>query len=307
LGWHYSAAFLPFLILSSIEGYNNLISTFKITEERKLKIANKILLVGILSALTLTFLLFPVNVELHKVSEHDRKASNALNWLKSESPQTSILTQYDIFPHVSNNLNSYVIPPPFTAFERNYYFEYVASLFERNTNFIVIDVNPDIKTDSHYLTNIAAFKNIYDDKKFGLLASIDGVLIYKFNYEGDLIDFDPFTITRDIKNKIDRDTRILTQHLPPGTYNLEVVARIPNRNIEKAVTIEIRQNGTLLKYKNISGGKFDSTETFQTFNIQFSIDTPSIPIEFWITNLSIQTEFYMEKLEIAIIEHSKQN
>jgi uncharacterized membrane protein len=317
LGFHYPALFIPFLMLATIEGFDKFCGRFRVGKGETLKIAKKLLLVAMLSSLTFIFTFSPVtDIGFHIISEHDRKVSEVLSWIKSSSPNASILTQYDVFPHISNMIDAYVIPPPFPAFKRGYYYEYANSLFDKKINYIIIDINPDVKTHAHYMTNLLAFKNIYEKGNYGLYASIDGVLVYKFGYTGNPIKFKPFTAHIDYDTirkdygvktgaKIDIDTTAFSYYFPPGVYNITYCMEISPKvgEDEKVFTLQVEQNRSIIKAVDVFGNAFADNEARETFTFSVTISNPKEEIQFMILNPSIRTGIKIHWLEISLINH----
>jgi uncharacterized membrane protein len=307
LGFQYSALFIPFLILAAIEGFRNFCARFKLEKSESHKLAKKLLLVGVLSSLTLIFTFSPIaDLRFYMISEHDRKVTEVLSWIKNSSPNASILTQYDLFPHLPNMVDVYVIPPPFAAFKREYYYAYANSLYDKKLDYIIIDLNPDVRTHAHYMAHLLTFKNVYEKGNYGLYASIDGVLIYKFGYKGNLTQFKSFTIHNRYNAKITTQTTLFGQYFPPGVYNVTYRMRISpliNEN-ERAFTLEVDQNRSILSFIDIFGNEFTEDNTYKTFTLPpMTISDPTEEVQFLITNPSIHTEIKIDWLEISLINH----
>ncbi|MGQ9530857.1 MAG: DUF2079 domain-containing protein [Candidatus Bathycorpusculaceae bacterium] len=311
LGFHYPALFIPFLILAAMEGFYNLCVRFRLDKSESRKIAKKLLLVGVLSSLTFIFAFSPiVDIKFYMISEHDRKVAEALSWIKTLAPNASILTQYDLFPHISNMMDAYLIPPPFAAFKRDYYYEYANSLFDKNIDYIIIDLNPDARTHAHYMAHLLTFKNVYAKGNYGLYASIDGVLIYKFEYKGNPTRFEPFTIhNRYYDAKITTQTTLFGQYFPPGIYNVTYCMKISPLINERAFTLEVDQNRSIIVARDVLGSEFTEDNTYKTFTPPpVIISDPTEEVQFLITNPSIRTEINIAWLEISLISHDmKQN
>jgi len=305
LASHYSALFIPFLMVAAIEGFSKLGITFRLEKNRLNAIARKLLLVGALSSLTFTFAFLPATeLGFHMITNHDRKVAESLSWIRQAYPNASILTQYDLFPHISNSINSYVIPPPFSAFKKEYYFEYVASLFDKKIDYVIIDVNPDVRTSPHYMTHMVALKNLYTKGSYGLYASIDGLLIYKFGYASNLTRFEPFTIHNRLnETEIDADTILFSCFLPPGDYEVTYNIKISRKINEKVFAVEIDQNRSVVATRDVFGTDFVEEDRCDIFRLSMKISDPTEEVQFWITNPSVHTEIQMDLLEIAIINH----
>jgi hypothetical protein len=239
------------------------------------------------------------------ISGHDRKVAEALSWIKNASPNASILAEYDLFPHISNMIDAYVIPPPFTAFRREYYYEYANSLYDKKLDYIIIDLNPDVRTYAHYMAHLLTFKNVYEKGNYGLYASIDGVLIYKYGYKGNLTEFIPFTIHNNYEAKIGADTTLFGQYFPPGIYNitycLEISPKVDEN--ETVCTLQVEQNRSIIKTVDVFGNAFAEAEKYETFTFSITIFNPKEEIDFMIIDPSIHTEIKINWLKISIINH----
>lgn len=109
LGNHYPAFITAFVFISAIFGVKSVYPSNKIKNLKKA--LKKILICSIVIFLIasplspLVYVLFPEKVIF--IGEHERILSNII----SKLPQNvSILTQDNIFPHVSHNINAYVVP-----------------------------------------------------------------------------------------------------------------------------------------------------------------------------------------------------
>jgi hypothetical protein len=200
-------------------------------------------------------------------------------------------------------IDAYVIPPPFPAFKREYYYEYANSLFDKKINYIIIDINPDVKTYAHYMTNLLAFKNIYEKGNYGLYASIDGVLVYKLGYKGNLTEFEPFTIYNYYEANIGRDTTLFGYYFPPGVYNVTYCMEISTKVDEKVFTLQVEQNRSVINSLDVFGTEFADGKTYETFTFPIEISDPKEEVQFLIVNPSIHTGIKVNWLEISLISH----
>lgn len=304
LGWQYSALIVPFSIVAAIEGFNSFASAFKLEKDKFYKVTKKLLLVSMLSTLALTFLIFPISsIEFSLISEHDRKVNDVLNWIRQSSPEASILTQYDIFPHVSNKMNSYVIPPFFPAFKKDYYFQYVKSLFKTGIDYVIMDLTPDIRTHAHRVTHLAALRIIEEEGNYGLYASVDGVLVYKLGYDGNLTKYEPFTIYNKYDAGITYDTTLFSYTLPPGVYNATYRMKVSPKVYGKAFIIEIRQGDNVLASMNVSGAEFTKADKYEIFSLTAKIPSSSKEVEFLITNVSIAINVHIDWMRVSIFKY----
>ena len=304
LGYHYSAVIVPFSIIAAIEGLNNFRSNFKIEKKTFINLIKKIFFVGMIINIALSFLILPATVSITSViSRHDRKLMENLNWILRNFPNASILTQYDVFPYISSRVNSYVIPHLFPAFKKDYYFQYVERLFNMGIDIVILDINPDIRTNPHRITHFVALRSIEETGNYGLYASVDGILIYKWKYNGTLMKFEPFTIQNRYENEIIYDTTLFTYTLPPGIYNVRYNMKITKLIDEKVFTISIKQGNEILASLDVYGTDFENTDNYKTFNLTIEVPTSLEDVTFSVKDLSTNSQIYIISLEISIIKH----
>jgi len=304
LGYQYSALIVPFAIFAAIEGFNRVQIILKLNLTKLRNIFGKLLLVCILTSLALTFLMSPLQ-SYELISGHDQKMREVLGRIRQDFPTASILTQYDLFPHVSNMPNSYVIPPVFPAFNRTYYFEYVKSLFDMNLDFVILDFNPDARTHAHRLTYQFAFENLYGFKRnYTLYMSVDGVLVYKHGYIGNITFLEPFILNMDYRARIDTDTVLFSSVFPPGVYNITYNVKFSPFVKDAALTLKLTQGSTILECHNVSMNDFVSAENTKNFAFTMNITNPCDEVMFWISSPSLSTEIFLESMEIILISYS---
>jgi len=306
LGWHYSALVVPFSILAAIEGLRRFGLTFKLDEASLYRVWKKLVVASLLSTLALTFIVVPLTqIRLSLITEHDRELQGVLEWMEDLSPNASVLTQYDVFPQVSSRLNSYVIPPPFAAFKRGYYFDYVKSLFNDKIDYVVLDVNPDVRTKAHRSTHYVALKFIEESGNYGLYASLDGILVYKYNYHGAPVKFEPFVIREEIDETIDYDTTLFAYSLPTGEYLVKCRVKIDPKISGRVFTFEVRQGNDLLELTNVDGDCFLRGNAYQNFTATVRIFDQTRETKFLMVNPSTSTEIHVDFMEITLISHSQ--
>ena len=115
------------------------------------------------------------------VNQHDRNVLNLLSYVPANA---SVLTQNDIFPHLSNRPNVYVFPsgvfyPPGKTFDD------VMNNMLLNVDFIV----GDLRTDDKVLPILLHYISM--DGSFGVYAAADGAVIMKRGYTDQPVFFQP--------------------------------------------------------------------------------------------------------------------
>jgi hypothetical protein len=242
------------------------------------------------------------DLKLMGPSDHDRNIYKALELIP---PKASTLTQYDIFPHLSCNLESFVVPPPFGAFKRSYYYSYVQSLIDRDTDYIIIDVNPDTRTYGLDFTYLMVFKELNRKGNYGLYASIDGVLIYRLDYQGPLTIFKPFTLLQKYyETQMTEGGTIFKHPLPEGVYNITYQISSDSKSSDRLFTIEVSQDTDVLARRDVYGQEVVTEHAYQPFSLPLSILDPTEEVEFRMVNLTRLTNIYLNSLEISQKDYS---
>jgi len=306
LGHHYSAIIVPFSIIAAIYGLESLGLTFNLDEKRLLQLLKKVVLVALLFALSVSVLGLPLTkMELLSISKHDKYVYEAIEIIP---PEASVLTQYDIFPHLSSRVNSFVVPPPFEALKRDYYYSYVRTLFGKGIEFILIDIDPDVGTHALWVTHLTVFKEIARNGSYGLYASMDGALVYKYAYQGEPIVHEPFTILRDYElvhaTVVDRNKIIFEYPLPTGNYIVTYRTKVDPKVEGLLFTIKVHQDIGELAFRDVYGEEFSAANTYQNFNLTFPVLDPTEELKFSIANLSDRISLDLGSIEVTQISYS---
>ena len=187
LGFQYLAFTLPFILLATIEGMKNL-SKF-IDKQLVKKFLFRFPLLLLILGLILSIFVSPLS-SIHKPGDFsyfrdygitipsslDNKVTQTLKIIPNNA---FVITTPTIFPHLSTNINSYVIPP-FNSpspglFTGN--LEYLKSI---KHDYVFFTYYWD-KTESEILYS----EFINDTNSYGLFVMGPGVELYKKGYEGD--------------------------------------------------------------------------------------------------------------------------
>jgi uncharacterized membrane protein len=184
IGYQYSLLIIPFVYLSSIHGLRkiNLTSLKKVNVEKLLMIST---LVFLLASLTL------VQIQLLNFG----KADSAQNVFSLIPEDASILVTSNLFPHVSNRLEAWVLPFGYDEPYPMYYTgisevwkNYAHKILnEKNPEFVLLDLNTE---GSRNLKMIAS--ELLAKRSYGMYAYADGILLLKRNFTGDPSLFKPF-------------------------------------------------------------------------------------------------------------------
>jgi len=121
--------------------------------------------------------LSPYANEIHQYPAYRKPCVNSHVILLREALESipegaSILTQDNIFPHVSSQENSYVVPLPVTG-ENIRWNQYLGTILRERPDYILIDIS----TDFHNISN--SLLNKIDRYNYELVKSIDNIYLYK--------------------------------------------------------------------------------------------------------------------------------
>jgi len=235
----------------------------------------------------------------------------------------SIITQSNIFPHVSSRINAYAIPTIHSIWRRK------ASEFKNFTNetlknveFILVDIKSDL-----YASGMM-FSLLQENHEFRVFASAAGIILFKKNYDGNATILAPYNVTYDYRSLTLYSGEIMEDPnstsgmvlyfngssgyspmfwygprsvLPPGKYT---------------VTLRLKINGTgeifTVEFCSNNGQHVLASETFfdsdlarkavwvnQTFYLD--LDNPLIDFEVRAMNVSTQADIYLDYIDIQQI------
>ena len=298
MGYQYSAVVTPFIILAAIEGFSRIRSVLNIDAARANKLARRLFIACVLVSLVMTLQTLPSNLQAI-ISPHDQRLNALITQIQRDFPNASILTQYDLFPHVSTSLNSYVIPPLFSAFNKSYYAEYVQSLFNLTPDFVILDLNPDVRTDAHRVTFMYAFENLERlESYYGPYASVDGILVYKHGYHGQLTMYEPFVLRLNYETHIVTNTILFSCVFPKGTYLVTYQMNLSNISRESVCTIEVTQGVTILQSQDLYGGNGSEPTTFGNYTLTVNIVSSTTEVMFYVLNPSTSANVYLKSIVV---------
>lgn len=235
-------------------------------------------------------------------------------------PDASIITQSNIFPHVSSRINAYVIPTIHPIWRRK------ASEFKSFTNETLKNVEfilVDIKSDPYACKLV--FPLLQENDEFRVFASADGIILFQKDYDGNATILAPYNVTYDYRDLTVYSGEIVDDPnstsgmvlyfngssgyspmfwygpravLPPGKYNVTLKLRINGTG--EIFTVELCSN---------NGQHVLASETFfdhavankaawvnQTFYVD--LDDPLIDFEVRAINVSNQAEICLDYIDI---------
>jgi uncharacterized membrane protein len=222
-------------------------------------------------------------------TEHTKLLYEVLSLVPSNA---SILTQNDIFPHVSNRLESYM---------------YLTPRSNTSVDYILVDVNSawygwqsDIGGEKISPNTIV--QKVLNDNTYGILASVDGILLLKKGYNAEPVMFEPISLKYDYKNIILKNGRVVEDNysvsgsilchrkndtggifcyspytrLLPGLYEISFKLRTDSLKFEDPLlTIDVVASGgiTKLAEKHVYGVHVPSPGQWFNVTLRFGVKT----------------------------------
>jgi hypothetical protein len=290
--------------------------------ERRLAAMLLCSLVGVILVSPLSPLVTIVYPEsgLASTTEHEELIHEILTYVP---PGASIITQSNIFPHVSSRINAYAIPTIHAIWKRKVpEFKDFTNETLRKVEFILVDVRSD-----PYASELL-FSVLQENHEFRVLVSAAGVILFKRNYDGAATMLAPYNVTYDYRSltlysgETIEDTNSTSgtvlyfngssghspmfwygprSVLPPGKYT---------------VTLRLKINGTgeifTVEFCSNNGHHVLASETFfdsdlackavwvnQTFPLD--LDNPLVDFEVRAANVSTQADIYLDYIDIRQI------
>jgi len=180
VGYQYVGFIIPFIFVSAFYGSKRLIKAMHVLQDKKgikkSRVLNAITLnklflgMMLLSSIFLAFL--ASTVTLPQVTYHDRILENVIKLIPSN---TSVLTQNDIFPHLSRRLFGYIGNNP------------VGNFSNTNFDYILVDTTSNwyIGGGDFTLLPLQTFvPKVLKNGEYGLITAVDGIWLLKKDFHG---------------------------------------------------------------------------------------------------------------------------
>ncbi len=322
IGYQYSLVIIPFVYLSSIYGMKRLLRSNSSMQ----KIFSKLILFSALFFLVSTATLMqPKAVEIERI-----EFANSIISLIPEN--ASVLTTNNLFPHVSNRFDAWVLP---FSYEEPYPLYYTGisevwknyalkTLNETHPDFVLLDLSIGETQNMRLIISELLAKGSY-----GVYAYAEDFLLLKDNYEGvpnpfiplnakfnyrDLILYDG-SIVRDLTSENEKvfahtngDFNNVTFFggpnyvMPPGqyeaTFRLKLIGVTQNVNV-MTFNVETDKGTTILNSTVIEVNDFKKIGAWEEFALAFQIKKIPSNIEFrglWISN---SVDLYLDYIEVV--------
>jgi uncharacterized membrane protein len=171
---HYGAFLLPFFFVALLHGTVKLEKSprFRVSAS---KIAKIILLLSAISLITILPGTYSKNIGSNSRDEHIRILYETMKMIPQNA---SVLTQNDLFPHVSSRVDAYTIPSPMWAKEyRQVAIGELRNLTKIKIDYVLVDLNGDLYSASGGKLILEEF--IYKQDCYNTIVDEDGVRLFK--------------------------------------------------------------------------------------------------------------------------------
>ena len=300
IGFQYSAYVIPFIYAGFIAGTQQLLNN---RDRGYIQKTAKIILV--LTAITGMSLspLSPVTYGMHLSPAYEKPAETTrtqrLNQIIDMIPsEASVLTQDNLFPHFSNRLDAYVMVPP-TYKDVKTWKDAINWVTRLEPEYILMDLETDPHNTIRY-----AFTPIRQ-KNYQLLAFYDNIYLYKHNYAGEAITYEPFNVTYTYNDLIAQNMHqtkdpnstigtILTYQnmsiqtrtlwygpyeiVPKGNYTVTYTLKTTDNRINQTISLDAYHNQTILNAVNITESMFKNN-TWTPIMLNFTLNQIAYDLE----------------------------
>jgi uncharacterized membrane protein len=244
--------------------------------------------------------------------------------LKYVPQNAAVMTQSNIFPHVSSRTNAYVIPVIHQIWSgKSAAFEAFAKETLEKVEYLLVD----FKSDPY--AGRLMFSLIQQSNRFKVFTAADSIILFKKDYDDQAKLLAPYYTTYNYSNLALYSGEIVEDHnstsgsvmlfnassgpspmfwygprnlIPPGEYNITMWLRasITNATGNELFTVELCSDSgrKILDARTILDSAFlqETTWTNQTFHL--TLDGPLIDFEVRAVDVSNEADIYLDYIEV---------
>jgi uncharacterized membrane protein len=290
--------------------------------ERRLAAMLLCSLVGVILVSPLSPLVTIVYPEsgLGSTTEHEELIREILTYVP---PGASIITQSNIFPHVSSRINAYAIPTIHAIWKRKVpEFKDFTNETLRKVEFILVDIKSDL-----YASELL-FSLLQENHEFRVFASAAGIILFKKNYDGSATILAAYNVTYDYRSltlysgetmEDPNSTRGMVLYfngssgyspmfwfgprsvLPPGEYYVTLSLKINGTG--EIFTVEFCSNNGqhVLASETFFDDDFERKDVWVNQTFYLDLDNPLIDFEVRAINVSTNADIYLDYIDIKQI------
>lgn len=319
IGFQYSAYVIPFIYTGYISGVHQLLA-----ERGAEYIKQTLKIITILSIITGLSLspLSPITWGMHLSPAYEKPVQTTrtqhLNQIiQMVPPDASILTQDNLFTHFSNRLKAYVMIPP-TYRDVKTWKDAILWVTRLEPEYILIDLETDPHNTIRY-----AFTPIRQGN-YQLLAFYDNIYLYKRDYTGEAITYEPFNVTYTYKDLIPQNmmkhldpnstigtvlayqnmsiqTRTLWygpyEIVPRGNYTVTYTVKTMDNRYNETIQLDAFHNQTILNKVNITETMLRNN-TWTKIRLDITLDTIAYDLELRGLVLGQNTSIILDTIRI---------
>jgi uncharacterized membrane protein len=310
--YQYSAFVIGQIFIAAIYGFRNLFSLKQEKEHNKTQ--HKMIIALVMSSLLLSAAISPVaapaftNRTLRPYSigvafgpDHVEKLHRVIDLVPANA---SVATIWDIFPHICQRLHAYFLKWP----------------MDYPVEYILVDLkSPTLRMGIYGLTpNRIIIEHIMKDNEYGVIASVDGILLFQRGYNGSLKHYDPQKDVFNYKKLISSSGKIIWdytsksrriiisdpdnspgvlwfgpyEYFAPGSYSATFRLKTANETCQLLLDIVSDEGRKIIALRSIFGSDFEQVDSWQEFSLRFEIDE--------ITELEFRGFYISNNTEIAV-------
>jgi hypothetical protein len=253
------------------------------------------------------------------LTEHGKILQEAITLVPDNA---SILTQNNIFPHVSSRLNAYAVytqPSSPSLKQKIYAF---TDNITSDVQYILVDLKSDLSAFEYALGRAL-------NGHYGVYFSSDRIILYKLDYTGAPYVYAPIIENYNFLNLIldngltidDNSSQSGTVFLypsnstarnvfwsgpytplPSGKYSVDFCLKVAsNAEAGHLLTLDVVANGgrTLFASRDLSQTDFDQPSMWQNFTMTFQLERPYIDVEFRGFFPSNSTDIFLDYIHLS--------
>jgi uncharacterized membrane protein len=249
-------------------------------------------------------------------TQHERFIHEILSYVPANA---SILTQNNIFPHVSSRINAYAVPID-VLWSRNIFDceKFVSELLS-DIEYVLVDIRTDTSA------TIKVFKILSARTDFKVLASADGIVLLKKNYNGKALMLAPYVLTYSHSNlnlyagEIIADSSATNTYilhfngaqggaplfwssprtpLPSGNYTVSLMMKIINGSGDLFKVEICSNNGQKVLKSKVFSDHDVKHNSWMLYSINFGTEYPLVDFEIRAVNITEGVDIFLDYIEV---------
>ena len=254
---------------------------------------------------------------LRPVTQHERLLYEVLEYVP---PSASIITHNNLFPQISSRINAYATPTidPIWKGRASECTEFIDNTLEK-VDYVLVDMKSD------GFSSGVVFSLLQGNRSFGVVASADGIILFKKDYAGNSTILEPYNVRYDYNGltlysgeivEVPNSTSKMVMHinglsapspmfwygprslLPPGSYN--VTLRLNVNGTGEIFTVQIcTDNGSnILRSKTFSADNLERKGNWTDQTFQLDLEKPLVDFEVRGVNISPNADIYLDYIDV---------